>query len=728
MLRSVALQNAGSTTLARDRAEAELLQARASLEERTKELAQQRECFQVALSSIGDAVITADTEGKVTFLNPVAETMTGWKSSEATGQLVEKVFNIINEQTRQPVTNPVHKVLKIGVIVGPADHATLIARDGRETAIEDSAAPIRDATGGCSGAVMVFHDVTGRRSVEAALRRSRDQFSAILNVALDAIITMDHKGKVSDFNPAAERIFGYRRDDILGRPIAELIIPERLRQRHYEGLSRYLATGEGPVLGKRIEMPALRADGQEFPVELSICRIAHSEPPIFTATLRDITERKQEEKALVERARLAALRADIGIALAGSENSQSVLQRCSQALVTQLDAAFARIWTVNEAESVLELQASAGIYTHLNGPHGRVKIGEYKIGRIAQNHQPLLTNDVLHDPNISDPVWARREGMVAFAGYPLVLEGKALGVMAMFARHPLSENVMTELAPIADGLAQWVRRKRVEEALRKAQQELQHHASTLEATVEERTAELREKIGELEAFSYSVSHDMRAPLRAMQGYATTLLEDHKQDLPEAAQQYLDRIYKSATRMDLLIQAVLTYSKVAKEPLILHPVDMETLIADVRHTYPALQTPKAIITIKGSLPRVLGHEVFLSQVISNLLSNAVKFVVPGVTPEINIHADQTEGFVRIWFEDNGIGIDSAHYHRIFEMFGGVHADKKFEGTGIGLTIVKKAVERMGGEIGVESQPDQGSRFWFTLKKANDSDNEQNLSTG
>jgi PAS domain S-box-containing protein len=715
-LHSVALQHNKSLPPAHDGAEAERPQTRTVLEEKIKELSQQCELLRIALFTIGDAVITTDVKGNVTFLNPATETMTGWKSSEATGQPAEKIFNFINERTRQPVTNLFHKVLMEGVAADLSEDLILIARDGRETAMEISAAPILDATGKIWGAVTVFHDLTGRRCVEAALRRSRDQFSAILNVSLDAIITMDHEGKVLDFNPAAETIFGYRRGDILGRPIAELIIPERLRQLHYEGLARYLATGEGPVLGKRIEMPALRANGEEFPVELSISRIAHSEPPVFTATLRDITRRKQEEKTLVEQARLAALRADIGIALAGSEDLQSVLQRCCQALVTRLDVAFTRIWTANEAEGVLELQGSAGLYTHLNGPHARMKIGEYKIGRIAQNRQPILINDVLHDPNISDPVWARNEGMVAFAGYPLVLEGKVLGVMGMFARHPLSENVMTELASIADGLAQWLQRKRVEEALLKAQQELQRHAATLEATVEERTSELREKIGELEAFSYTVSHDMRAPLRGMQGYATALLEDYKDNLPEDAQQYLNRIYKSATRLDLLIQEVLTYSKVAKEVLTLHPVDLEALTLDVVQTYPALQTPSAIITIKGSLPKVLGHEAFLTQVISNLLNNAVKFVVPNVTPEVNIHADQANGFVRIWFEDNGIGIDPAHYNRIFEIFGRVYADKKFEGTGIGLAIVKKAVERMGGEIGVESQLGRGSRFWFTLKKA------------
>ncbi len=167
--------------------------------------------------------------------------------------------------------------------------------------------------------------------------------------------------------------------------------------------------------------------------------------------------------------RLTTLRADIGAALVSKATLREVLQACSEALVKHLQAALARVWTLNEAENTLELQASAGLYTHLDGPHGRVKMGEYKIGRIAQNREPLLTNDVRHDPNISDPEWADREGMEAFAGYPLLLEGRVLGVMAIFSQNALSEAVMHELGLIADSLSQWVLRKRAEEDLRESE-------------------------------------------------------------------------------------------------------------------------------------------------------------------------------------------------------------------------------------------------------------------
>ena len=177
LLRSVALQNAQAVFLARERAERELIAAKEALERKTLELAEQREFFRVTLSSIGDAVISTDTEARITFLNPMAEAMTRWKSDEAIGQPIENVFHIINEQTRKPAPNPVAKVLREGTIVGLANHTALIARDGRETAIADGAAPIRDGSGKISGVVMVFHEVTEQRRAEAALRESHQLLS-----------------------------------------------------------------------------------------------------------------------------------------------------------------------------------------------------------------------------------------------------------------------------------------------------------------------------------------------------------------------------------------------------------------------------------------------------------------------------------------------------------------------------------------------------------------------
>ena len=213
-------------------------------------------------------------------------------------------------------------------------------------------------------------------------------------------------------------------------------------------------------------------DGTERPIDDSAAPIRDEagDPVGAVLVFRDVTERKRAEQAQAERGRLAALRADVAMALAGGDSLGDVLQRSADAIVRHLDAAFARIWTLDEAAGVLELRASAGLYTHLDGPHGRIGVGEYKIGRIAESRRPHLTNAVADDPNVSDPEWASREGMVAFAGYPLAVEGRVVGVMALFSRHTLSETVLADLAPLADAIAQCIERKRGEQALRESEE------------------------------------------------------------------------------------------------------------------------------------------------------------------------------------------------------------------------------------------------------------------
>jgi signal transduction histidine kinase len=250
--------------------------------------------------------------------------------------------------------------------------------------------------------------------------------------------------------------------------------------------------------------------------------------------------------------------------------------------------------------------------------------------------------------------------------------------------------------------------------LRKQAEELMRsEAKRLDALVAQRTARLQETIGELEAFSYSISHDMRAPLRAMQGYANALLSDYGATLDADAKHYLDRIFRSANRLDLLIQDVLTYSRVAKGQIDLQPVDFERLLNDVISTTPEFQEPRARIIVERPLHRVRGHDAYLTQCISNLLANAVKFVPERVVPEIRVRSERLDSKIRVWFEDNGIGIDPLHNERIFQIFGQVYPEKKYGGTGIGLAIVSKAVQRMNGAVGVISELNKGSRFWLLL---------------
>jgi len=288
------------------------------------------------------------------------------------------------------------------------------------------------------------------------------------------------------------------------------------------------------------------------------------------------------------------------------------------------------------------------------------------------------------------------------------------------------------------------RRKHEEETLLAAHQVIRGHATELEEVVAQRTSQLKETIGELEAFSYSVSHDMRAPLRAMQGYAQLVSEGYtSKPLDAVGNEFLQRISRAADRLDQLIQDVLSYTRVLRADSPMVTVDLDRLTRDIIETQPK-GDHGAEIEIEGTLPPVLGNQALLTQCLSNLLTNAVKFVSPGTVPRVRIWAEEanltgteqqnkneippvpspaapnvpSEGglpAVKVFVEDNGIGIDAKDHARVFRMFERVHAAAEFEGTGIGLTIVRKAAGRMGAELGFESEPGKGTRFWILLPK-------------
>jgi signal transduction histidine kinase len=255
---------------------------------------------------------------------------------------------------------------------------------------------------------------------------------------------------------------------------------------------------------------------------------------------------------------------------------------------------------------------------------------------------------------------------------------------------------------------------------RELRAQIETHAQELERTVARRTAKLRETVAELEHFSYAITHDMRAPLRAMEGFAGMLEEECQANPTQLNLDYVRRIKAAAARLDQLITDSLNYSKTVRQELPTEPVDLGDLLSNLIETYPNLQPDKADIQLESNLPIVFGNAAGLTQCFANLLGNAVKFGKAGVKPRIRVWAEPVPRpaasenrppLIRVWIEDNGIGIPSHSLERVFGMF--QRATKDHEGTGIGLAIVRKVVERMGGRAGVESVEGEGSRFWVDL---------------
>lgn len=292
---------------------------------------------------------------------------------------------------------------------------------------------------------------------------------------------------------------------------------------------------------------------------------------------------------------------------------------------------------------------------------------------------------------------------------PLRLGGKPIGAIKVYARQP------RRWTHEQFRILEWVSAQcTLVLECQRLRAELARSNRELDQLVHQRTAELREIVNDLEHFSYTITHDLRAPLRAMHGFAAMLDEDCRDRLSAESRDYIRRITTAAARMDRLITDALSFSGTMRQEFVLQPTDAAGLLRGMIESYPMFQPPAAHIEIEGEWPLIVGNEAALTQCFSNLLGNAVKFVAPGVTPRVRVRAARRGDRVRLWFEDNGIGIPPGMRERLFAMF--QRLNKSYEGTGIGLALVKKVTERMGGTVGVESEQGQGSRFWLELQAA------------
>ena len=417
-------------------------------------------------------------------------------------------------------------------------------------------------------------------------------------------------------------------------------------------------------------------------------------------TNTDIEDRKQAEEIRTAQARQAGVRADVSAALSKPAHSGEFLRGSAEAIVRHLDAAFARIWTLNKEKNMLELQASAGMYTHLDGPHSRIPIGIQKIGLIAEEKKPHLTNDVMNDPRVTDKVWAQNEGMVSFAGYPLIVQDRVVGVMAMFARQRLSSATLDILASVADSIAQGIERKRAEEALRKAQVELAHVSRVT-------------TLGELAA---SIAHEVNQPLAAIVTNGSACLRWLMGDSPnlEEARETARHVIRDGKRASEVINRI--RALVRKTDSEKAQLDINQAVEEVVNLteHEAVRKGVALRTeLAGDLPFVVGDRVQLQQVILNLVMNGIEAMdtVTDRPREMVIRSCEHESDqLLVAVQDSGIGLDRQNLEKIFNTF----YTTKPRGMGMGLKISRSIVENHGGRLWAVANDDgPGATFQFTL---------------
>jgi PAS domain S-box-containing protein len=403
-----------------------------------------------------------DARQHCTYMNPAAEKLTGYTLEEVQGRpLHDFVHHTRPDGTPYPLEEcPIDRALPENNQEQGED--VFVHKDGHFYPVAFTASPLREK-GVPVGTVIEVRDTTEEKRAEEELRRSAERRANILDRIADGFVAFDHEWRVTYINrQAAQLISRLEKDsgELVGKNIWDEL-PDLVGSKAYEEYHR--AVAEQVTVNFELFYP---------PLDSWLDIRAYPSADGLSVYFQDITRRKRDEEALAERARTAMLGADIGVALTQGAGTRGMLRLCAEALVRHLDAAFARIWTFNEAEGVLELQASAGMYTHLDGPHGRVPVGKFKIGMIAAERKPHLTNEVVGDERVGDQEWARREGMVSFAGYPLVVDDRLVGVMAMFARRPLSEAVLDALGAVSREVSLGIARKLAEEERGRLQQEV----------------------------------------------------------------------------------------------------------------------------------------------------------------------------------------------------------------------------------------------------------------
>ena len=556
------------------------------------------------------------------------------------------------------------------------------------------AVPLRDGKGAIVEWFGAANDITERKRAEEALRLSQSRLAVAQEIAQLGIWEYDVSQGVINCDKRCHDMLGLSviRPRSLENFYALLHPDDRQR------VEQQVRAALDPR-GTRIyeaEYRIIRPDGNLHWMmargnAVTLNKGSNGETEQFVGTMMDITKLKEAEEAL-------------------RESAQRERNRAAE-LETVLNSVPAAVWIAQDPEC-RSITGNRTARKLLRVPEGKEFSLSAPPEKRPTHFKPVKDGKELTPDELPVQMAARGievrdlEHTVQFSdGTLLHLLGNATPLLDEAGRPRGSVAAFVDITE----------RKRALEALAAAQKALKEHAANLEMTVQDRTIQLQNTNAELEHFSHTVTHDLRAPLRAMQGFTGMMLEGDCAACPShTSKDFLSRIAKASQKMDAIIKDALDFTRAARGVMQLETIDVETILRTMLDTYPNFQRPKVEIIWEGNLPKVLGNETAVNQCFANLLGNAVKFVAPGISPKVRVWAEGKDSYARIWIEDNGIGIPKATQEKIFAPFERGHSG--YEGTGLGLALVRRNIEKMGGKVGVESEPGQGSRFWLEFKIA------------
>jgi PAS domain S-box-containing protein len=542
-----------------------------------------------------------------------------------------------------------------------------------------------------------------RRQAGEALRKSEQRFRTFMDNSAAITFIKDGEGRHLYVNRLFERLF--RLTSVGANPTDSELWPADVAAQLRANDLKVLSTGQN--LETEEAVPAI--DGRlhywlvdKFPIEVDGQR--H-----IGGVAVDITERKQAEERV-------SLLQTITMQVAAAKDLSSALEVVVRHVCQKTRWAFGQAWVPRPDGAVLDcgpawFSGGAGLEEFRAVSQGfTLPPGLGLPGRVWSSKQPAWIRDVTLDTNFPRANAAREAGLNAALAVPILSGDKVIAVIEFFMRGPRGEDelLVKVITAVAEQLDLVIERKRAEEALSQLN-------TQLEQRIRERTAQLEAKTRELETFSYSVAHDLKAPLRGIDGYSRLLLEDYAAKLDEEGLAFLSTIRSSAQRMNQLISDLLAYSRLERQAITPRSIELTYLLeALVEERKAEMENHNVHLTMKVNNMTVVADAEGLTQALRNYLDNAIKFSREVAEPCIEIGAEETERTCRVWVRDNGIGFDMTYHDRIFEIFQRLHRDEDYPGTGIGLALVRKAMERMGGRAWAESAVGKGATFYLEIR--------------
>ena len=610
------------------------------------------------LEAAPDAMVVVNQFGDIVLLNVQAEKQFGYHRDELLGQ---KVTNIIPEGfAERLIADDLRSADDaLDQQIGTGIELTGRRKDQSEFPIEIMLSPLESTEGILVTAAI--RNITVRRDAEAHLVQMEGRYRGLLEAAPDAMVVVDQGGKIVLLNVQAEKQFGYRRDELLGQRVTN-IIPEGFAERLIADDLRSAEDALAQQIGTGIELSARRRDGSEFPIELMLSPLESAEGILVTAAIRDITVRKTAEKYVAQM----------------EGRYRGLLEAAPDAMVV-----------VDQAGEIVLLNVQA-----------EKQFGYSRDELLGQKVTNIIPEGFA-ERLIADDLRSAEDALAQQIGTGIELSARRKDGSEFPIELMLSPLESAEGTVVTAAIRDITVRKEAE------------------ANLLQKVDELNRSNEELGQFAYIASHDLQEPLRMVASYTQLLSKRYKGQLDADADEFIAFAVDGASRMQRLIEDLLAFSRVGTKGTELLPTSSEKAVERAMiNLRGAVEASGAAVT-HDPLPIVLADEVQLVQLFQNLVGNAIKYQNPGVP---TIHISATRHGQKMWkfaVKDNGLGIDPQYFDRIFGMFQRLHKRDEFAGTGIGLAICKKIVERHGGTISVESEPGQGSTFSFALEEVSPS---------